>query len=94
MQEYIDTFLGHLEIERNLSPTTIRSYNQDLKGFTTYLESLSEGKTTIIILSKSLIKNYLSYLATDRRNGVSARARKLTTLKSFFGYLYKEAFIE
>ena len=94
MQEYIEKFFNHLEVERNLSPNTIKAYYHDLRGFLFYLESLIKGKTTVIILSKMLIKDYLTYLAKERNNGVSVRARKIAALKSFFGYLFNEGLVE
>lgn len=90
---WIDTYLNHLRVERNLSANTLESYSLDLKKFTNFLESQHADSETNLIPIHSIESSHISYfLASVSRSGLSARssARVLSALRSFFRFLIRE----
>jgi site-specific recombinase XerD len=89
-QEYIDKFIVHLEIEKNLSVRTMEEYAKDLKDFNGFLKGVGEGDLKSI--DHLSIRRYLAHL---RERGVRkvTVARRLSTLRVFFGYLKREGVI-
>lgn len=86
MNNLITQFLHYLEVERAFSPRTISAYQNDLDMFVVFLEST--GKTDIAAISKEDVRHFLSERA--KTNGAVTRARKLSSIKSFFKYLGRE----
>ena len=96
MQEVFNRYKNYLEVERNVSPYTIRNYVGDLmgnykrgseKGFFQFLrlkriDSLKE-------VDKRVVRNYLAYLA-EQGIGKRSIARKLSAIRSFYRYLVRE----
>jgi len=89
-REYIDKFVVHLEIEKNLSVRTIEEYAKDLKDFNGFLKGVGEGDLKSI--DHLSIRRYLAHL---RERGVRkvTLARRLSTLRVFFGYLKREGIV-
>lgn len=90
MNQLITQFLHYLEVERAFSMRTIAAYQQDLNMFAGFLESI--GRTDITTISKEDVRRFLSEKA--KTNGAVARARKLSSIKSFFKYLGHEGISE
>src|SRR5688572_1221406 len=87
-QPEIQSFLDYLKFEKRYSVHTIRSYQDDLAQFFTFL--LTEfGKTALKNISHSYVR---SWLASLKEQGLTARSinRKISTLKSFFKFLLKQ----
>jgi integrase/recombinase XerD len=81
-----ESFLLHLSTERRLSVNTLESYGADLRRFVEFLESAG-------IDARSFTRgNFLSYLASLREGGLSARSvsRHVSALRSFFRFLVRE----
>jgi integrase/recombinase XerC len=87
MQDDIERFLHHLEVERRYSPATISSYQRSLLQQAKLLENL--GCET---WSKVTSANVRSVLLKLKTSGLSARsmANKLSALRSFFKYLLQQ----
>lgn len=101
--ELLKDFLNYIATIKNLSPNTIDSYYLDLKEFLRFLKrSRKEAQpdtpfTEIIIsdiskedLEKVTVEEVYDYLTFTMRelNNVSrSRARKVTSLRSFYKYL-------
>lgn len=95
-------YLHYLDIVKLRSPRTINGYYLDLRGFFRFMmvswglaaadapaESIPLEQITtrqIRTIRKRDILNYLDY-ARSNENGAKARARKLSALRGFFGYL-------
>ena len=77
-------FLKYLELEKRYSPNTISSYSVDLNQFQDYLKQTYD--TDIISVDyhmvRSWVLNLTNYLQSKSVN------RKITSLKSFYKYLF------
>ncbi len=96
MDAYITDFLVYLQYERNFSEHTIRSYQNDLKQFHDALirmklclaQNAQEPQIDIRQIDRITIQAFLGHLYSQKREK-SSIARKLSTLKSFFNFLWK-----
>jgi integrase/recombinase XerD len=84
----IDDYLQHLKLERGLSENTLSAYANDLNEF--YLFSKINSPQSI---TTQIINNFLNYLNKIGRKP-SSIARKLSSLKRFFGYLMEQGHIK
>jgi len=81
-----DDFLVGLDLERNYSRHTVRSYRQNLQQFRTWLAS--EGREGCVAhLTGLTIRQFLGHLRDGCQNDPRTVAQKLATLKSFLAYL-------
>jgi len=95
----VTTFVQTLSSEKGYSENTCRAYLQDLEEFAAYIDenrtySQGGGKQQALNADKVdalLIRGYLGYL--HKKNKKSTVARKLSALRSFFGYLVKHGAI-
>ncbi|MBU1614883.1 site-specific integrase, partial [bacterium] len=85
------SFLDYLEIEKNYSENTLRSYENDLKKFEEFLKKETSER---VGLEKGEIDRFLirKYLACLRDLSLKKKtiSRKLSTLRSFFRFLIRE----
>ena len=88
MQESINNFLNHLEVERNYSFRTLKEYSYDLAIFAKFL-----NYKDITLVSIEDLRNVLGYLKKERGYSSKGIARKIATIKSFFKFLVKEGTI-
>src|SRR3989338_1771408 len=88
MQRYIDKFIRYLQIEKEVSPHTLRNYTIDLRSFADFLgEEKIEGVTYLTL------RKYLAHLRGINLNKSSV-ARRLSCLRSFFRFLMREGYIK
>lgn len=89
---YINNFINFLYVEKDYSKHTIAAYNKDLIQWIDWLKSLNKEPNLNEIDHKG-VRIYINYL---NKCNYSKRtlARKIATLKSFFKYLNREAFID
>ncbi len=82
----IKKFLDSLWLERGLSDNTLKSYRQDLKTFSAWLDS--HQKTILSVRREDI----LSYLSARMERGLKARstARCLSCLRALYRYLLRE----
>ncbi|MGA3243827.1 MAG: site-specific tyrosine recombinase/integron integrase [Bacteroidota bacterium] len=83
MHTSVRSFLEYLEVERNYSANTIRSYEADLHQFVTYLDS--NHIHSLDDVRKPLLRSYLSSLL-EAGLAKKSVARKIACLRSFFRY--------
>ena len=83
MDKYIEQFLHYLSTERGFSPRTIEAYKHDLGKFSVFLSSINKVELTAI--TRADVGSFVSSLASS--NAEITKARKLSTVKSFFNYL-------
>ena len=80
-------YLDYLLFEKRYSSHTVKAYRTDLKLFQSYLKDIYS-----ISIHKANHAMIRSWLVKELNKGNSARTvnRKITTLKSFYKYLFKE----
>ncbi len=85
-KEFLKRFLNYCLTEKGLSLNSVKSYENDLKGFLRYLE---EEKASLFHCEK---KDILQYLLNLKEKGYSnsSLARILSSLKQFFRFLVFE----
>ncbi|ABA87882.2 site-specific recombinase XerC [Syntrophotalea carbinolica DSM 2380] len=94
MDRLIARFCRHLEVERNLSPHTLRAYRQDLTEFSRFLkqeageEGSSNTASAIEQVDALVLRRYLARL--HKRNRKTTIGRKLSAVRSFFRYLVRQ----
>lgn len=87
MERHVRRFLRHLEVERNFSPHTLKSYQQDLEQFVTMLRQAHGGHIgTWSRVDGLLLRKFLASLS-KAGYAKSSIARKLACLRSFFRFL-------
>jgi len=88
IDRYIDKFVTYLKVEKNASVHTIINYTEDLKGFSSFLQDKPLEDVDYLVIRK--------FLAALRSKEYDKRtiARKLSTLRSFFKFLYKEGYLK
>jgi integrase/recombinase XerC len=95
MHEHVEAFLRHLKLERNYSPRTIASYEDDLRDFVKFLDLHAGGAGTLVPadVDRRLLRAFLRELLGQ---GFAKRsiARKLACLRSFFRYLKKTGAVQ
>ena len=88
MQRYIDKFRTYLEIEKNVSKHTLINYTSDLEDFITFLKDKD-----ILGVEYLTIRKYLAELKARNLSKKSV-ARKLSTLRTFFKFLFRDGYIK
>ncbi len=85
--QLLEEFRLYLEIERNLSPHTIKAYISDLKNFINRVGNDFCGFT---------YKNIRAYLVEvlNRSYSKTTVSRKIAAIKTFYRYLYREKFVK
>jgi len=88
MLKHYDEFFNYLEVERNMSPLTIKAYHRDLDEFTTFLEreNIREEK-----VDHRILRFYSSSLMM-KHNSKRTVARKLSSLRTYYHFLNKNAY--
>lgn len=96
MKEVINKYLRHLKIERNASPHTILSYENDLNQFFDFCLShfdVDEENISPEEVERITIRLWLGELSNSGL-AKSSIARKVAALRSFFKYAFKRGLIE
>lgn len=93
----VSSFLDHLQVERGLSPATVRAYGADLRQFTSFLNTRAERRRSrdldLALVDLRSVRAFLGHLSS-RGLEPSTLARKLATLRSFFAFLGREGRME
>lgn len=88
--KHLERFLEYLEFQKNYSKYTILNYHNDIKEF---LDFLTSENLNYLSIEYSDITNYMLVLDKNKlsKNSIS---RKISSLKSFYKYLYKNNVIK
>jgi len=92
MKAAIEKFLGYLQIVRNASPHTLRSYRADLEQFREYLSPPGAQEVALREIDHRMIREFLGYLH-DQQLQKRSLARKLASLRSFFKHCSREGLV-
>ena len=87
MEKLLKKYVRHLELERSISPLTVRNYASDVQGFLDFLDK--QGVHSLDKVSRSTMRSYLGWL---RERGIARTSisRKLSALRSFYRFLVRE----
>ena len=80
---WIEGFLHHLSLVRNLSPQTVKAYRSDVEAFSRWCE---HEEVDPAVLDHRQARAYLANLR-QARYAERTRARKLSSLRTFYGWL-------
>ena len=88
MKKYVSEYTDFLKIEKRQSQNTVESYRRDVSRFEKYLSNnqLGGAKT-------SDVRSFLVFLRNEEGLAPSSVARCLSSLKSFYNFLYVESLI-
>ena len=86
-------FLEHLNLGRNVSPHTLRSYASDLSQFIDYLRTVDGEDGDPRSATAATVRRYLAHLREKNYSRASI-ARKIASLRSFYKFLQREQEVE
>lgn len=91
MEDAIQAFVTFLDMQQGASPQTVRSYESDLRQFSTFLRGTARARHSPVpeAVEASNIRDYLAWL-DQKGEKKSSLARKLATLRSFYRFLIRE----
>lgn len=89
MQQEIAAFLAALEGERGVSSHTLTGYGRDLRHFARFLSG--ERVTVWSAVTPQVARRYVATM--DRRYARSSVSRRLSALRTFYKYLYREGMV-
>lgn len=107
--EYINSFLDYSAVVLNKSPNSVKEYNYDLNMFLKYMKTnfkLTKENDfskinikdfdiqTLKKITTNDINSFLSYLALNQGSKPATRARKISTIRIFFAYLFDQKLID
>lgn len=100
----LDDYLNYMETIRGTSPNTVKEYYYDLNTFFRYIkiryklvpsdtifEEIEIDDIDLDLIKKINILDlhaFISYVDKSRKNGNHSKSRKVSSLRSFFKYLY------
>ena len=82
----IDGYLGHLQVERHMSPHTLDGYRRDLEALSAWAQA--QGLDDMVALKEPDIR---AFVAAEHRRGLSPKSlqRRLSAVRSHFQWLLK-----
>jgi integrase/recombinase XerC len=87
----IERFLASL-VRANASPLTVKNYGADMRLFAEYFTPPGEATPPVTNFEPLLIREFMAD-CYRRGNGNRSVARRLSTLRAFFGFLVKEGIL-
>lgn len=92
----VNAWMTYLGTERQLADKTCEAYSSDLTAFLGFLANYLGGAVSLKKLEKLTPRDFRSFLAARRNNGVSSRslARTLSALRMFFRFLDRRSFLK
>lgn len=87
-----DSFLNYLRYERNYSPCTLRSYEDDLNAFEAFYKSLDDQLTWECV-DQDVIRQWMVSMMEQGHKETSVN-RRLSALRSFYRYALKRHLLE
>ena len=85
-------FAEYLKVERNYSPYTVDNYIADILEFDSFLHKFEYGE--LIDARPNYARYYVAYLMDDKHYSPRSVARKLSSLRSFYKFLYREGVVK
>src|SRR6202162_2056321 len=92
MDSAVKQFLIYLRAVRNASPHTVRSYDNDLGQFLTFLTPPGAAMPSPQDITHLMIREFMAHLH-DLKLEKSSIARKLAAIRSFFKFAVREGMV-
>ena len=89
--QYIDSFLANLRLEKGLSSNTINAYANDCVSFVNW--ALIQGHSDIFNLQEEHIEHYVKSFQAQNLASSSIN-RKISSLKHFYLFLHKKKLVK
>jgi integrase/recombinase XerC len=89
VQTAVQGFLRYLQLERNASELTLKSYREDLNSFSDYLQDRVGSVPAVEQIDIPILRAFISYLH-DCNYARTTIARRLACLRSMFRYTTRE----
>jgi len=90
---YVEDFLEHISVERNLSRRTVHEYEADLRIFFDFYMPFLDDGLTLDGMDERTLREFLAYLRRQRDYTPQGLNRKIACLKSYFRFLHKEGHV-
>ncbi|MFX0162674.1 MAG: site-specific tyrosine recombinase/integron integrase [Candidatus Hodarchaeota archaeon] len=87
--EKIVEYLTAKEVEKGLSPQTIKAYEHDLNLFFRFI-----GSKPLKKIKTQDVRSFLNHLKKEKNYSKPALARKISSLRTFFSFLVSERHLE
>ncbi len=87
MYKYLRDFINYMQMEKNFSSMTIKSYRMDVEQLLAFMEE--RYGSTDYVERQWILRHFLAYLM-DKGYNRKTIARKLSSVRSFFRYLQRE----
>lgn len=96
LRDHLKAFLDHLELNRNVSPHTVRAYDSDVTQYLAWVASSRDRRISQLVLTDLDSATVREWVATLNRAGQARAtvARKLSGTRAFMDYLRREGHIE
>lgn len=91
MDSLLANYIGHIDGERRLAPTTVRNYASDLRHFIAYLRS--QGIESLDQVDAVVLRRYLGALL-GRGVARGSVVRKTSAIRNFYRYLTRRGLVE
>ncbi|MBR5160007.1 MAG: site-specific integrase, partial [Thermoguttaceae bacterium] len=90
----IGSYLSYLDVERNASDYTKKSYREDLTLLIDYLKRKNNGRDIDVSkITTFLLRGYVAWL-TEQKYEPSTISRRLASLRSFFKFCQREEIVD
>lgn len=87
-----DKFKDNLQSERDVSNSTITSYQHDFNSLIKYLRKNNYSEN-INSISTSILREWISYLKIEKKYHSNTIRRKINSTSSFFKYMLENEYI-
>jgi len=88
---HLDRFITYMVAERNASPYTVRNYRREVEQFLRFMDDQEMRRLQDI--DRFFVRRYLAWL-NEKGYERSSIARRLSEVRTFFGFLRRERVIE
>ncbi|MBR1776975.1 MAG: tyrosine recombinase XerC [Alphaproteobacteria bacterium] len=91
----IEEWQRWLKFERRSSAHTAAAYGRDLAAFLNFIQNYTEQTPSFAVLQKMEVTDFRAYLAARTQEGIgrTSLARSMSTLRSFFKFLERNALL-
>lgn len=88
----IGKFLDYLRFEKNASPLSVKSYDEDLRDFESFIKNL-DSHLSIESVDADIIRDWMENMM-DRGNTATSVNRRLSALRSFYRFALSHHLVE